>query len=58
MNLLRIEEISYRIFYIEDGGKYFAYKKVKDRWEVWTNQWKEVKDKSLIDKLEELIPRT
>lgn len=56
MKLLRIEEVSYKILYVEDGSGHFsAYKKIKDRWEKYGTEWRELKDKDLIKKLEEIL---
>lgn len=56
MKLLRIEEVSYKILYVEDeSGHFCAYKKTKDRWEKYGKEWRELKDQDLIKKLEELL---
>ena len=48
--------MSYKILYVEDGSGHFsAYKKTKDRWEKYGTEWRELKDKDLIKKLEELL---
>lgn len=57
MKLLKIQNISYKICYIQDENSYVAYRKINNIWQWWDGEWIDVKGKKLISKLEEIIEK-
>ncbi len=55
MKLIRIEEVNYRVLYIEDEGHFSAYKKSDKKWEKYITDWRILKDEDLISKLEDIL---
>jgi hypothetical protein len=57
MKILRKEDISYQVIYVEQQGQITAYKKMPgDKWEIYrSNSWKPFTDESTIKKIESLL---
>lgn len=55
MKVLRVEEVSYHILYVENDNSVSAYKKINGKWEKFNSDWTPLKDKSLALELEKLL---
>lgn len=55
MKLLRIDNFSYSILYVEEDGEYYVYRRLKENdWYVNKKDWVRVTSKEKIQKLEKL----